>query len=232
VHHCDVAVALPTDLSAYPGGKISELSKRSGMTVDGVGQIMAGYAPGFDNLLVFPKDTGLFIPKGAHLNFWMHYITTGKEERDTTRIGLYVYQGKPSRVYSVVHLFNHDIKIPPGEKEYRISASHVFDRDVVIASLTPHMHYRGKSMRLTAQYPDGSKEVLLSVPDFKFNWQRRYIFSEPKAVPAGTTIIADGVFDNSVQNPDNPDPSQTVTFGSQSNDEMFSAFIAYTTENK
>lgn len=86
-------------------------------------------------------------------------------------------------------------------------------------------------MRLTADYPDGTTEVLLSVPNFKFSWQRRYIFTEPKKIPAGTRITADGVFDNSAQNLDNPDPSKTVTFGSQSEDEMFSAFIAYMTDN-
>lgn len=231
VHHCDVAVVLPNESAAYDP-KLSDWSKRSGMTVDGVGQIVAGYAPGYDSLLVLPEGTGLFLPKGAKLNFWMHYITTGKDERDITRFGLYLYKGKPPRVYSVVHLSNRNIEIAAGEREFRISASHVFDEDVVVASLTPHMHYRGKSMRLTAHYPDGSQEVLLSVPDFKFNWQRRYILAKPKGLPAKTRIVADGVFDNSAQNPDNPDPSKIVRFGSQSDDEMFSAFVAYTTENK
>jgi hypothetical protein len=125
------------------------------------------------------------------MNFWMHYMTTGKEEKDMTSLWLYFYRGKPSRVYSVVQLSNKTIRIPAGEKEYRISASHVFDEDVVVTSLTPHMHYRGKSMRLTAHYPDGSQEILLSVPDFKFNWQRRYILAKPKDLPAGTRVRVD-----------------------------------------
>lgn len=231
VHHCDAAVQLPDELAAVEHVQEKSWSKRSGMTVDGVGQIIAGYAPGYESLLVLPEDTGLFIPKGSRINFWMHYIPTGKEEKDSTALGLYLYKGKPARVYSVVQLSNKAIQIPAGEKEYRISASHVFDREVVLVSLTPHMHYRGHSMRLTAEYPDGRKEVLLSVPNFKFNWQRRYILTKPKTVPAGTKIIADGVYDNSSQNPDNPDPSKVVTFGPQSSDEMFSAFIAYTTAN-
>lgn len=232
VHHCDVAVALPGEINAAQDDRLAQWSRRSGMTVEGVGQIIAGYAPGYDSLLLLPEGTGLFIPKGARLNFWMHYITTGKEETDATQLGLYFYQGKPSRVYSVVQLSNKAIHIPAGEKEYRISASHIFEKEVVVASLTPHMHFRGKSMRLTAHYPDGSQEVLLSVPDFKFNWQRRYILAHPKELPAGTKVVADGVFDNSAQNPDNPDPKTAVTFGSRSDDEMFSAFIAYTIENK
>lgn len=231
VHHCDVAVQLPQDLATAKEASAQSWSKRSGMFVDGVGQIIAGYAPGYDSYFVLPEGSGLFIPKGSALNFWMHYIATGKPEKDMTRFGVYLHKEKPSRVYSFVHLSNKAVKIPPGEKEYRISASHVFDRDVVLTSLAPHMHFRGHSMRLTADYPDGTTEVLLSVPNFKFSWQRRYIFTEPKKIPAGTRITADGVFDNSAQNLDNPDPSKTVTFGSQSEDEMFSAFIAYMTDN-
>ena len=33
----------------------------------------------------------------------------------------------------------------------------------------PHMHYRGKDFEYEAIYPDGRKEVLLSVPKFDFN---------------------------------------------------------------
>lgn len=231
VHHGDMAVQLPEGLGGSLDGQEQSWSKRSGMAVDGVGQIIAGYAPGYESYFVLPEDSGLFIPKGAVLNFWMHYIATGKPEKDMTRFGVYLHKKKPSRVYSFVHLSNKTIKIPAGEKEYRISASHVFDQDVVLTSLAPHMHFRGKSMRLTAEHPDGTSEILLSVPNYKFTWQRRYAFTKHKKIPAGTRIIADGVYDNSVQNPDNPDPSKTVTFGSQSEDEMFSAFIAYMTDN-
>lgn len=232
VHHCDVAVAYPEPPEASDAAmKEKSWLKQSGMAVEGVGQIVAGYAPGYDSLLVMPADTGLFLPKGSKLNFWMHYVPIGKEEKDRTQLGLYFYSGVPSMIYSVVQLSNKSLAIPPGEANYRISASYVFEKNAQIVSLTPHMHYRGHSMRITAYYPDGTSEILLSVPHYKFNWQRRYILKEPKKVPAGTKLVADGVFDNSVQNTDNPDPSQLVKYGSQSDDEMFSAFIAYTTVN-
>ena len=125
VHHCDVAIQLPDELAALGDQQEKDWSKRSGLTVDGVGQIIAGYAPGYENLNALPKDTGLFIPKGSKMNFWMHYMTTGKEEKDTTSLWLYLYQGKPAWVYSVVQLTNKTIQIPAGEKEYRISASHI-----------------------------------------------------------------------------------------------------------
>ena len=113
-------------------------------------------------------------------------------------------------------------------KEHRVTGSHLFETDVVLIALMPHMHYRGKRMKFTIQYSDGREEVVLSVPHYKFSWQRRYILKEPKRLPAGTRILAEGTYDNSSQNPDNPDPSQEVTFGPQSENEMFSGFLYYT----
>ena len=82
-------------------------------------------------------------------------------------------------------------------------------------------------MRFTARYPDGGSEVLLSVPDWSFDRQRFYRLQAPKRVPAGTRILVDGAFDNSAQNPANPDPARAVSFGLQSSDEMFLALIFY-----
>src|SRR6185503_12110187 len=112
VHHCDVAVQLPEEIASAEAGAYKEWSKRSGLAIDGVGQIIAGYAPGYASLFVLPEDTGMFIPKGARLVFWMHYITTGKPEKDRTQLALYFYKDKPSRVYSVVQLSNKVFKIP------------------------------------------------------------------------------------------------------------------------
>lgn len=92
----------------------------------------------------------------------------------------------------------------------------------------PHMHYRGKAMKYEAHYPDGKKEVLLSVPNYHFNWQRGYVLEEAKLLPAGTNIVVSGSWDNSALNPNNPDPSKTVHWGQQSWEEMFNAFFSFT----
>ena len=77
------------------------------------------------------------------------------------------------------------------------------------------------------QYPDGTEEVLYNQPHYHFNWQLTYYFEEPKFLPAGTTILVDGAFDNSAQNPFNPDPSITVYGGEQSWEEMFFGFMTW-----
>jgi len=100
----------------------------------------------------------------------------------------------------------------------------VVPQDAYIHSLMPHMHFRGKRMDFTAVYPDGSEELLLSVPNYSFNWQLTHSLEEPVFVPAGTKIVATGAFDNSSQNAFNPDPNSTIYWGEQSWEEMFMGF--------
>ena len=96
----------------------------------------------------------------------------------------------------------------------------------------PHMHFRGKRMRFVAEYPDGSEELLLSVPDYDFNWQLVHELEQPLRVPAGTRIRATGAFDNSAQNKANPDPSIDLFWGEQSFEEMFMGFYAWKETNQ
>jgi len=91
----------------------------------------------------------------------------------------------------------------------------------------PHMHYRGKYMKYIAEYPDGSSEVLLSVPKYDFNWQFNYQLEEPGFIPAGTRLVARGAMDNSDRNPYNPNPNMPVRFGLQTMHEMFFGFTSY-----
>ena len=87
-------------------------------------------------------------------------------------------------------------------------------------TITPHMHYRGKSFKFTAQYPDGKEEILLDVPRYDFNWQNIYLMKKPKLLPAGTVVHMEAHYDNSADNPLNPDPGQSVHWGDQTWDEM------------
>ena len=116
-------------------------------------------------------------------------------------------------------------RIPPGKADYEVRASHRFQRDGLLLALQPHMHYRGKSFRYVAEYPDGRKETLLRVPAYDFNWQHKYELAEPKWLPRGTRLRAIGVYDNSAANPANPDPKREVFFGLQSDEEMFIGFF-------
>ena len=93
-------------------------------------------------------------------------------------------------------------------------------KDALLFNLMPHAHFRGKAANFIAKYPDGTEEMLLSVPNYDFNWQTDYQFEEPKFIPAGTTLVQTGWWDNSAQNKANPDPTAEVTWGEQSWEEM------------
>jgi hypothetical protein len=174
------------------------------------------------------------VPKGFKLVMQMHYTTMGKEVVDRTRVGLYFHKTPPKYKY-LTYPISHGgqaLQIPPGEQNYRMNSSYVLQEDTMLYAMRPHMHYRGKAFRFSVVYPDGTREVLMNVPNYNFAWQPTYRLTEPKFLPAGSRIITDGVFDNSQWNSWNPDPTVMAKGGPQSWDEMFIGYITYTLPNK
>ena len=215
LHHLLVSVI-------YPEGFVEPIDRESPW-LDGV---LAAWAPG-GITEVFPENSGRVIPKGSKLHFQLHYTTNGKAQDDQSTIGLYYTDKKPENEYLMVAAYNTDLKIPPNEGQYENKAKQLFEHDATLYALFPHMHFRGKSMKFTALYPDGRKEVLLNVPNYSFNWQRGYLFEEPKKIPARTVIYVDAVFDNSRQNTFNPAPEKTVYWGDFSFDEMLIGYMSF-----
>ena len=180
---------------------------------------LGGYAPG-KNAVPYPADTGILLRKDARFRFQMHYTPNGKPVTDVTRVGLYFYDKPPKHALDMALIFNTSFSIPANTKMYSTSIEQVFDQDILLYSLLPHAHLRGKSAKFTAHYPDGSEEILLSVPHYDFKWQPLYALDPPKLIPAGTRIVLDMAWDNSAQNPANPDPSKVVKWGDQTWEEM------------
>jgi hypothetical protein len=103
----------------------------------------------------------------------------------------------------------------------------MFDKDAEIHALFPHSHYRGVSSTFEIQYPDGKLETVLSVPNYDFNWQRTYQFTEPKRVPAGSRVVHRTIYNNSSKNRGNPAPDEIVYWGLQSEQEMLYGSVGY-----
>jgi peroxiredoxin len=190
----------------------------------GRGAALIGWAPGAMPAR-FPEGTGKFLAAEAMIDFEMHYTTMGSPQTDQTEIGLYLLPAKPPLVLEDRAALNTEFTIPPGETDARTFGIHGFKRDSLIYGLSPHMHLRGSWMKYEALYPDGSRETLLSVPRYDFNWQTTYRFATPKRVPKGTWLLCTGGFDNSPRNPANPDAAKRVEWGDQSWDEMFIGFF-------
>lgn len=188
---------------------------------------LAGWAAGMPPM-EFPEGTGKLLKKGTRLISDMHYHPLEAEATtDRTKVGLH-FADKPIEK-EVVNLWvqNGGFKIPAGAANHEVRASHRFDQDSTILAFLPHMHYRGKDFTYTATFPDGRKQTLLHVPKWDFNWQTVYKLAEPIKAPKGTRIDCVAHFDNSADNPDNPDPTKDVTFGNESYDEMMIGFIDY-----
>lgn len=182
--------------------------------------IVAAFAPGMPAIMG-PENLALRIPAGSKLCFQMHYTPNGSPQTDRSEVGLIFTDAENVEKEFVNQAgLNFRFAIPPGVKDYHVDASYAFQHDSMIYTLTPHMHYRGKSFRFTAHYPDKSKEILLDVPRYDFNWQNVYMLAEPKHMPAGTKIEMEATFDNSADNLLNPDPSAIVFWGDQTWQEM------------
>jgi hypothetical protein len=180
---------------------------------------LAGYAPGMAPQFWKPGQARL-IKAGSRLVFQMHYATNGKPARDRTKIGL-IFSKKPATERIVAMQASAPwISIPPGDANYQASAVSVLRENSYLVGLRPHMHLRGKSFVFRAVYPSGESETLLDVPHYDFNWQPYYYLETPKLLPRGTRIEAHAVFDNSANNPFNPNPAAAIFWGPQSWDEM------------
>ena len=197
-----------------------------GISPDSAGALL-DYAPGMAPI-VFPQGEAFRVAAGSKFLFQMHYTPNGSPRRDRSCLGLVF--ADPKTVKSVVRggaVFNTGIAIPAGARDYRLTAEWVAPQDVLLLNLSPHMHLRGKAFRFEAAYPDGRRETLLDVPRYDFNWQLRYELEAPKRLPKGTRLVCTARWDNSADNPANPDPTRAVGWGDQTGDEMLIGFFAY-----
>jgi hypothetical protein len=190
------------------------------------GGSLGGYVPGAGPM-VLPQETGVLLKKDAKFFFQMHYTASGKQARDTSRMGLYFRKDAPPHQFRSAVMAKPTLRIPANTKAHTESASRTFDRDVLVYSLLPHSHFRGKASSFVATYPDGREEVLLSVPNYDFNWQTTYELAAPKRLPAGTKVTHSTTWDNSSQNKANPDPNREVPWGQQTWDEMLYGVVRF-----
>ena len=189
-------------------------------------QWITGYAPGTQGS-VYPEGSSVFLKKGHKLRFQLHYTASGKAETDETEIGFLVSEKPTKKIFRTMVVANPKFKIPAGAREYGVSRTIPIGKNVTLYALNPHMHFRGKFMNFEVKFPDDRREVLLSVPNYNFNWQRTYVLEEPLKIPAGSEIKISNAWDNSNLNPFNPDPKKAVGWGEQSFDEMFFATLGY-----
>jgi peroxiredoxin len=186
---------------------------------DGTAHTLAGWAPG-DMPVLYPPGTAKRVRAGSKLLFEVHYTPNGTEQTDRSSVGVIFAKGPPAQAAETNILANMLLRIPAGAANHKGEMTFEFPHDALVLAFMPHMHLRGISAKYMATYPDGKTETLLSVPDYDFNWQSTYRFAEPLKMPKGTKLTWIGHWDNSADNPRNPDPKKTVLWGLQTWDEM------------
>ena len=196
----------------------------------GVGGNLGGLAPGAEP--EFSKEGyGILLKKGTTLRISMHYHKEpgpGTGAWDQSRIGLHFYpKDTKAQNIQISPIGNMGFEIPPGSANWEVGMARTFERPVTLMSMLPHMHFRGTAAKYTAYYPDGTEEMLLDVPRYDYAWQHSYSFTEPKHLPVGTRIEVSMWFDNSTENPANPDPEKSVRFGGPTTDEMALGWMYY-----
>jgi hypothetical protein len=187
-------------------------------------EFLAGYAPGMPPDILSEGRAKLIKP-GSDIIFQMHYTPNGKAATDRTRVGLSLAKGPVKERVMTLAAANGKFAIPPGAPDHQVDSEFEFGTDTRIVSLMPHMHLRGKDFEFTAIYPTGEKQTLLNVPHYSFSWQLVYYPASDIVIPKGTKLHCVAHFDNSANNPFNPDPSKEVKWGDQSWEEMMIGFF-------
>jgi mono/diheme cytochrome c family protein len=210
VHHAAVTFQAPPDYGKEPPDTLLEALVPWRKKVPRR-EFLWGYTPG-RGPRIFPPGVACFVPAGSRIFFNMHYTPSGVETTDRTQFGLVLAKEKPffSSQTSVVR--NYDVVVEPGGTAM-FEAELELPHEVILRSLQPHMHLRGRSFIADLIYPDGREERLIHVPEWDMDWQLNYVYRDEPVLPAGTRVHITGWFDNTSANPNNPDPEIRVVEG-------------------
>lgn len=179
----------------------------------------------------WPAGLAKLVKAGSDLVFQMHYTTRGTPVADRSSIGLVFARQPPAKRVLSLQLTNDRFLIPPGVASYTAHVFGTLPGDCELINLFPHLHARGKSFTYSLTRPGGKPQVLLRV-NWSFQWQMSYRLEPPLPLAAGTRLEAIAEWDNSRNNPNNPDPEAAVSWGEQTWQEMMVGFFDITVDPK
>jgi Flp pilus assembly protein TadD len=169
-----------------------------------------------------PHGMALRIDKDTDLLLNMHLQPSGKQEWIQPTVGLY-FTDEPATLHPMLLELENDaaLHIPGGAKDFEVSDTFTLPVDVDLLAIYPHAHYLGKHLEAIATFPDGSQEILLNILHWDLNWQAVYSYARPVPLPKGTAVAMRYQYDNSAENPRNPNnPPLAVSGGNRAKDEM------------
>ncbi|MGA1235694.1 MAG: redoxin domain-containing protein [Limisphaerales bacterium] len=183
---------------------------------------VSGYVPG-SGTCSLPEDTDCIIPAGSDLIVQMHYHRNGKQSQDSTRIGLWLRKDdKISRKMSSMQFLHGElVVIPAGIKDMKVSGQWNVAVECSMVGVTPHAHMLARSVEISADIPGRGNVLIARVPRWDYDWQQPYWLKTPLPLPVGSVVKCSATFDNSSENPRNPNnPPQPMFLGEATTDEM------------
>lgn len=190
---------------------------------------LGGWAPGARPVRL-PETIALSLPANARVVLQVHYHPHhGDPQPDQTAIGIYYAKKPPKQLLRILPLINQSFTIPPNDPNYKVTASFTSPLPAHVWVIAPHMHLLGRKMHVEAALPTGETECLIDINDWDFNWQGMYRYDEGVPIPPLTRVSLAAYFDNSAENPRNPNaPPRSVSWGESTTDEMCIAFLGVT----
>ena len=217
VHHANTTLYLPGDDGELEGQRGRYTEYASGK----LGEII-------------PEGAGRLLPANSFVRWSIHIFTSGEAiEGEVTELAFWLHpEGyEPEYVQDLANYpMQGDLDIPP-HGTAMVTGYHSWDHPVRIDSFQPHMHLRGVASSLEIFYPEtGEREVVSMISNWNAEWQLSHIYEDDSAplVPAGAVMVVTQWYDNTADNPHNPDPDVWVYRGSRTGDEMSHAWIAVT----
>ena len=195
-------------------------------------EFWSGWVPGNDRV-TFPAGAAKRIRAGSDLILNIHYAPSAKAEEDRSEVRLYFAKAPVERVVKTLSLTENNISNQPFQLPANTRPAFYMNYGplpdtIRLLSVLPHMHRLGQSVKAFAITPDGDAINLISIPSWDYNGQLTYFFRDMLVLPKGSTIIAEAHYDNTEQNPLNPNrPVKAVGYGWNSTDEMMNLVFYY-----
>jgi hypothetical protein len=188
---------------------------------------LGAWTPGMTPRLA-PEGVGRVIPRGSDVVLQVHYHPTGRRESDQSRLGLFLAKKPVTKTMVGYSLCTDQIDIPAGAKRHKIILSTRLKADVHLYVAVPHAHNLCREFRLAATLPDGTVQPLLWITDWSVDWQDQYCFVKPVRLPKGTVLTLAAYYDNSANNPRNPNrPPRRMRYGVETKDEMCACHLEF-----
>ncbi len=194
--------------------------------------VLGAWVPGTVPLRL-PDGVARPLPAGSDLVIQTHFHPIGTAETEQSEVGIYFTRTPPRKIVEGILQASFDLHIPPGAKNYIARDSFLVPVNVHALSIQPHAHLLCKDMKVTATLPNGTVKPLIWIKDWDWNWQGAYPYDHPVALPKGTRLDMAFTYDNSADNPHNPNsPPRAVHFGEQTSDEMALCGLEVTADNE